>query len=130
MKPHEYAMLYRRFVAQFPAYPPKPYLVGGGPPGDSRGMDLEWATRVFEAMQGGHRSGVDGLSMHFYSDFRSTRERVATFDARGWYDVIREGLRTESVIERHWNAMAKYDPDHRTKLIVDEWGVWYPPGEE
>ena len=26
--------------------------------------------------------------------------------------------------------MGKYDPNHRTKLIVDEWGVWYPPGEE
>ena len=75
-------------------------------------------------------SVVDGLSMHFYTDFRNTKEKVATFDARGWYDVIREGLRTESVIERHWAAMGKYDPTHRTKLIVDEWGVWYPPGEE
>jgi len=26
--------------------------------------------------------------------------RYASFAARGWYDVIREGLRTESVIER------------------------------
>ena len=31
MKPHEYAMLYRRFVTQFPAYAPKPYLVAVGP---------------------------------------------------------------------------------------------------
>ena len=44
--------------------------------------------------------------------------------------MIREGLRTEDVIERHWAAIDKFDPDHRTKLIVDEWGVWYPPGEE
>ena len=55
---------------------------------------------------------------------------MATFDARGWYDVIREGLRTETVIERHWDLMGKYDPTHHTKLIVDEWGVWYRPGEE
>ena len=34
------------------------------------------------------------------------------------------------MIERHWDAMGKYDPNHRTKLIVDEWGVWYAPGEE
>ena len=130
MKPQEYATLYRRFVTQFPAYAPKPYLVAVGPRGHSRDLDLGWTTGFFEAMQGGHRSAVDGLSMHFYTDFRNTKERVAAFDARGWYDVIREGLRTESVIERHWALMGKYDPSHHTKLIVDEWGVWYPPGEE
>ena len=61
-------------------------------------------------MQGGHRSVVDGLSMHFYTDFRNSPEKVSTFEARGWYDVIREGLRTEDVIERHWAAMANTIP--------------------
>jgi alpha-N-arabinofuranosidase len=130
MKPHEYAMLYRRFVSQFPAYQPRPYLVAVGPRGHSRDFDLGWTTGFFEAMQGGPRSVVDGLSMHFYTDFRNSKEKVSTFEPRGWYDVIREGLRTENVIERHWEAMGKYDPNRRTKLIVDEWGVWYAPGEE
>ncbi len=130
MKPQEYATQYRKFVTQFPAYAPKPYLVAVGPRGHSRDLDLAWTTGFFEAMQGGHRSAVDGLSLHYYTDFRNTKEKVSTFDARGWYDVIREGLRTEAVIERHWAAIDKFDPDHRTKLIVDEWGVWYPPGEE
>jgi alpha-N-arabinofuranosidase len=39
-------------------------------------------------------------------------------------------MRTETVIERHWEAIGKYDPEHHTKLVVDEWGVWYRPGEE
>ncbi len=130
MNPQEYATLYRRFVTQFPAYPPKPFLVAVGPRGHSRDMDLGWTTGFFEAMQGGHRSVVDGLSMHYYTDFRNTKEKVATFDARGWYAVIREGMRTESVIESHWAAMGRYDPDRHTRLIVGEWGVWYPPGEE
>ena len=26
--------------------------------------------------------------------------------------------------------MSRFDPTHRTKLVIDEWGVWYPPGEE
>jgi alpha-N-arabinofuranosidase len=26
--------------------------------------------------------------------------------------------------------MGKYDAEHHTKLVVDEWGVWYRPGEE
>ena len=34
------------------------------------------------------------------------------------------------VIEDHWKEMGKFDAAHRTKLVVDEWGVWYPPGSE
>ena len=129
MNPQEYATLYRRYVTQFPAYAPKPFLVAVGPRGHSKDMDLGWTTSFFQAMEG-HKSVVDGLSTHFYTDFRNSPERVATFDARGWYDVIREGARIESVIEQHWAVMGKFDTQHHTKLIVDEWGVWYRPGEE
>jgi alpha-N-arabinofuranosidase len=129
MTPQEYATLYRRFVTQFPAYAPKPFLVAVGPRGHSKDLDLGWTSGFFESMQG-HRSPVDGLSMHYYTDFRNSPEQVATFDARGWYDVIREGARMESVIEQHWAAMGKYDPNRHIRLVVDEWGVWYHPGEE
>jgi alpha-L-arabinofuranosidase len=44
--------------------------------------------------------------------------------------VLLEGLRTESLFLEHWAAMGTLDPEHRTKLVIDEWGVWYPPGEE
>lgn len=129
MTPQEYATLYRRFVTQYPAYAPKPYLVAVGPRGHSKDLDLGWTTGFFEAMQG-HRSPVDGLSVHYYTDFRNSPENVSTFDTRGWYDVIREGLRTETVIEQHWAAMAKFDPQRHIKFVLDEWGVWYRPGEE
>ena len=129
MTPSDYATLYRRFVTQYPAYSPKPYLVAVGPRGHSKDLDLGWTLGFFDAMRG-HRSPVDGLSVHYYTDFRNRPENVATFDARGWYDVLREALRTESVIEKHWATMGEYDTKHHTKLIVDEWGVWYKPGEE
>ena len=93
-------------------------------------MDIGWTTGFFEAMQGGHRSPVDGFSPHFYTDFRNHPMRVAEFSPSDWYAVLLEGLRTETVIETHWKAMGTYDPDRRTKLVIDEWGVWYKPGEE
>lgn len=34
------------------------------------------------------------------------------------------------MIEKHWAVMGKYDREHRTKFVIDEWGVWYKPGEE
>jgi alpha-N-arabinofuranosidase len=130
MAPHEYATLYRRFVTQFPAYAPKPFLVAVGPRGHSKDLDVGWTSGFLEAMQGGHHSPVDGLSVHYYTDFRHSPEKVSSFDAAGWYDVIREGERTEKVIEQHWALLAKYDTNHHTKLVIDEWGVWYRPGEE
>jgi alpha-L-arabinofuranosidase len=129
MKPGEYAIEYRKFVTQFPFYV-TPYLVATGPRGHSRDMDLGWTDGFFAAMQGGHRSAVHGFSLHFYSDFRNNKTRVADFKAPDWYAVMLEGLRTEAVIEEHWKVMGKYDPQHRTKLVIDEWGVWYQPGEE
>ena len=129
MKPGEYAVEYRKFVTQFPAYVP-PFLIATGPRGHSRDMDIGWTEGFFEAMQGGHRSPVHGISPHFYTDFRNNSMRVADFKAPDWYAVLIEGLRTEAVIEAHWNMMGKYDPQHRTKLVIDEWGVWYQPGEE
>ena len=129
MKPGEYATQYRQFVTQFPAYV-TPFLVATGPRGHSRDMDLAWTTGFFEAMQGGHRSPVNGFSLHFYSDFRNNKTNVADFKPPDWYAVLLEGLRTEAVIEAHWNAMGKYDSQHRTRFVIDEWGVWYKPGEE
>ncbi len=129
MTPAEYATLYRKFVTQFPVYPPQPHLVATGPRGHSKDMDLGWTTGFFEAMQG-HRTAVDGFSLHFYTDFRNGKGRVRDFDAAAWHEVIREGMRTEQVIERHWEAMGKFDPRHRTKLVIDEWGVWYSKGDE
>jgi alpha-L-arabinofuranosidase len=129
MKPGEYATRYRQFVTQFPVYV-TPFLVATGPRGHSRDMDLGWTNGFFEGMQGGHRSQVHGFSLHFYTDFRNNKMRVADFKAPDWYAVLLEGLRTEAVIDAHWKVMGKYDPQRRTKLVIDEWGVWYQPGEE
>jgi alpha-N-arabinofuranosidase len=66
--------------------------------------------------------------LHFYTDFRNTKVIPEKSTTQEWYAVLREGLRTEAVIEEHWKAMEKYDPQHRTKLVIDEWGTWYTPG--
>jgi len=129
MKPAEYATLYRQYVTQFPAYT-EPFLVAVGPRGHSRDRDIPWTTGFFEAMQGGHRSKVNGFAMHFYTDFRGAKFTSGTHGSPEWYAVLREGLRTEGIIEEHWREMAKFDPSHFTKLVIDEWGVWYPTGTE
>jgi alpha-N-arabinofuranosidase len=129
MTGREYATEYRRFVTQLPEYT-EPFLVAAGPRGHSADRDLSWTEGFFEGMQGGHRSRVDGFALHYYTDFRQSADDGARFDERGWYSVLAKGARLEGLLEEHWGIMAKYDPGHRTKLVVDEWGNWYRGGTE
>ena len=36
----------------------------------------------------------------------------------------------ERLIEGHWRVMGEFDKQHVTKFVIDEWGVWQPPGAE
>ena len=127
MKPGEYAALYRRFITQFPAYT-EPFLVATGPRGHSADGDIGWTTGFFEAMRG--FEAPHGFSLHFYTDLRPTPVKAGDFTAPEWYEVLLRGVRLEKVIEDHWAEMGKFDAARRTKLVIDEWGVWYAPGSE
>jgi len=127
MRPEEYATLYRKFVTQFPAYV-EPFLVATGPRGHSTDGDIGWTTGFFEGMRG-YRP-PDGFSIHYYTDLRSTTVKAADFNPAEWYEVLLRGVRLEKVLQDHWNEIGKFDLTHRTKFVVDEWGVWYKPGEE
>jgi alpha-N-arabinofuranosidase len=129
MKGGEYATLYRQFVTQVPEYT-RPYLIAAGPRGHSADTDLGWTEGFFEGMRGGHRSRVDGFALHYYTDFRQTPEDGARFDEKGWYAVLHKGARIEGIIEDHWRLMGRYDPEHRTRFVIDEWGNWYRGGTE
>jgi alpha-N-arabinofuranosidase len=129
MTPQEYAQRYRQFVTQFPTHK-RPFLIATGPRGHSADHDIGWTSGFFEAMQGGRRSRVDGFSLHFYTDFRQTRFKAATFSPKEWYSVLLKGIEIERAMLEHWAIMGRFDAEHRTKLVVDEWGNWYPPGEE
>jgi alpha-L-arabinofuranosidase len=127
MRPEEYATKYRQFVTQFPNYK-EPFLVATGPRGHSADGDIGWTTGFFEGMRGFELP--NGFSIHFYTDLRQTPLKAADFNQPEWYEVMLRGVRIDKVIESHWQEMGKVDTKRRTKLIVDEWGVWYKPGEE
>ena len=127
----EYATEYRRFISQFPVYV-RPFFVATGPRGHSADGDVGWTDGFFGGLQGvrGLDVRVDGFALHYYTDFRQTAEDGAKFDARGWYAVLHKGARIEAVITDHWGVMGKYDRQHQTKFVIDEWGNWYRGGTE
>jgi alpha-L-arabinofuranosidase len=126
MKPHEYAAEYRKFITQFPMYT-RPFLVATGPRGHQADFDIPWTVGLFEGLGGRF---PDGLGLHYYTDLRPTGLKGGSFSAKEWYEVLRKGALIERIIEEHWSAMGQADPAHKTKFVIDEWGAWYPPGEE
>lgn len=129
MTPREYATLYRLYSAQVPAYT-RPFLVACGPRGHSADLDMGWTTGFFEGLQGTRAALPDGFAMHYYTDFRPTGVKAESSDAREWYAVLHSGQRIDGIIERHWTEMGKFDRDHRTRFVIDEWGAWYAPQSE
>jgi alpha-N-arabinofuranosidase len=127
MRPGEYATLYRQFVTQFPVYT-QPFLIATGPRGHSADMDISWTSGFYEGMRGYRMP--DGFSIHYYTDLRPTTVKPGVFNAAEWYEVLLRGIRIDKVITDHWAEMGKVDRAHATKLVIDEWGVWYAPGSE
>lgn len=127
----EYATEYRKYISQVPVYL-RPFFVATGPRGHSADRDVGWTEGFFGGLQNVRGLGVrvDGFALHYYTDFRQTAEDGAKFDAKGWYAVLHKGAQIENVINDHWGIMGKYDPQHRTRFVIDEWGNWYRGGTE
>jgi alpha-N-arabinofuranosidase len=127
----EYATQYRKYIAQVPVYEP-PFFVAVGPRGHSADGDLGWTEGFFAGLGSARGLGVkvDGFALHYYTDFRQTDDDGARFDAKGWYSVLAKGAHVEKVIDDHWRIMGRFDADHRTKFVIDEWGNWYKGGTE
>jgi alpha-N-arabinofuranosidase len=127
----EYATEYRKFISQVPVYL-RPFFVATGPRGHSADGDVGWTEGFFGGLQNVRGLGVrvDGFALHYYTDFRQTAEDGARFDEKGWYAVLHKGAHIEKVIQDHWAIMGRFDPQHRTKLVIDEWGNWYRGGTE
>src|SRR6266852_1847158 len=121
--PEEYATEFRRYTAWVPRYGVPIRFIAAGP----NGGDREWTTRFFRTLTSrgpGALNGVYGWALHYYCGSTGDRNAVQ-FTTDDWYDLLSRADRMESLVQQHWTAMAESDPQHRVKLIVDEWGAWH-----
>jgi len=136
--PQEYAEQFRRYATWLPAYGDTLHLIASGPNSD----DWDW-TRGFLAeilLKGpGQLDSIYGLALHHYAwdmsrgkttDWVAAKGDALKFDSVDWYELLRQGDRMEGLVTGHWQVMSEFDPEHRVKLVVDEWGPWYRPGSE
>ena len=109
----------------------------------SNGDEVNWTHRFFQKLFGGSKyydqRNIWGWSVHHYAwnlargktnDWVAAKGDALQFDTAGYYEVLREADRVEGIVLDHWAALGEYDPTHRVKLVVDEYGPWYRPGTE
>ena len=138
LTPEEYAAEFRRFTAAVPRYGVPLKFVASGANAD----DINWTRGFFSKTRekGEWMFGnIYGFGLHHYAwnlslgktdDWFSGKGDALNFNTAEYYELLREADRMEGLINRHWTVMGEYDRQHRTKLIVDEWGAWYKPGTE
>ena len=126
--PEEYATEFRRYTAWVPRYGVPLKFIAAGP----NGGDREWTTRFFRALTArgaGALNGIFGWAMHYYCGSTGDRNAVR-FSTTDWYDLLARADRMEALVTQHWAAMAEFDPSHKVKLIVDEWGAWHAGADD
>jgi alpha-N-arabinofuranosidase len=134
-EPEEYAAEFRRYSAWMPSYGIKLAPVGSGPNDDN----FAWTRRAFAKLGRDGINSMWGWAMHHYSWNSSGHPHAAwskaksdalTFDTPQYYSVLRDANDMDRLIRTHWDLMGEFDPEHKVKLVVDEWGVWHAPGTE
>lgn len=121
MTPEYYANTYRRYQTYCRNYGDnKLYKIACGPDG----ADYEWTDKLMSIIGTNY---ADAISMHYYTVPGGWDEKgkATEFDSSKYYETIEATLRIDKMIDRHLEIMSKYDPEHKVKLIVDEWGTWF-----
>jgi len=70
---------------------------------------------------------MQGLSLHHYtvpSGNWSKKGSATQFDETEYFNTISNTLIMDELIRKHSTIMDKYDPQKRTGMMVDEWGIW------
>jgi len=136
--PEEYATEFRRFTTWVPSYGVDLAFIGSGPNVD----DWDWTHRFFEELLGRGRyapPGWWGWSLHHYAvdlsrgrtnDWIAMKGDALQFEPIDHYELLRQADRMESLVVGHWGVMGQFDPEHRVKLVVDEYGPWYRQGSQ
>lgn len=127
-QPEDYASELRRFTTWVPEYGENLQFIGSGPNGD----DGDWTRRFFQELTTGHaykNPHFTGWSVHHYSRVRG-HDDALQFGETEWYELFRSGDRIEQIVADQWAILGEYDPEHRVKLVVDEYGPWHQEGTE
>ena len=136
--PEDYAAELRRFTSWVPGFDVGLRFIGAGP----SGPEFEWTRRFFAKFTEENKGLVRrlwGWSVHHYStnvsggrssDWNESKGPAVGFTREQWFELLKEGDRTDGFIDGHARVLDAFDPQRRVKLAIDEWGSWHKPGSE
>lgn len=121
MTPEFYSDLYRLwqcFVHQYDSKQAPIFKVACGPNID----DFNWTSVVMQKAS----QYMNGLSLHHYglTDVWTKKGYATGFKPKEWDSLLYSIRKMDYFITEHGLRMNQYDPEHRVKLVVDEWGDW------
>src|SRR5436309_429163 len=115
MRPEVYADHYRQFSVYIREFGgTKPFLVASGP----NGNDTRWTRGFMDTVQGGV---PDGISMHYYE---GGKDQPTSFTAEHMSEQLSVFAKVEEAIIQQRSLLDGYSDGRKTRLILDEWGVW------
>ena len=123
MTAEEYSVEFRKFTAWTPTYEPPLSFIASGP----NGPDYKWSRGFFSRVTEKSPALLNklwGWALHYYCG-RTGKGDSLDFTADNAYELLDRANRMEDLITRHWSIMAEFDPQHKVKLVVDEWGAWH-----
>ncbi len=121
MTPAYYADEYRRFAHMMHNLSPDSEYYACG----SNLMGYSWTHGFMQGLTEKNSRKINGFAMHYYCN---RTDDAVDYDEEGWRTLMQQAAGMEDVIKRNWNIICGYGMEEKCKLIVDEWGCWYPEG--
>lgn len=122
MDPEYYGDLFKRYNTYVRDYDSSYHInrIACGP----NGNDYHWTKQVMDKV----KHHANGLALHYYTVPTGNWDHKGSateFDVAEYDSTISKAYEMELLVNNHIKMMDSVKPDHKVKLIIDEWGTWF-----
>lgn len=122
MDPEYYGDLFKRYNTYVRDYDSNYHInrIACGP----NGNNYHWTKQVMDKV----KYHANGLALHYYTVPTGNWDHKGSateFDVSEYDSTISKAYEMELLVNNHIKMMDSVKPDHKVKLVIDEWGTWF-----
>lgn len=122
MDPEYYGDLFKRYNTYVRDYDSNYHInrIACGP----NGNNYHWTKQVMDKV----KYHANGLALHYYTVPTGNWDHKGSateFDVAEYDSTISKAYEMELLVNNHIKMMDSVKPDHKVKLVIDEWGTWF-----
>lgn len=122
MDPEYYGDLFKRYNTYVRDYDSSYHInrIACGP----NGNNYHWTKQVMDKV----KYHANGLAFHYYTVPTGNWDHKGSateFDLAEYDSTISKAYEMELLVNNHIKMMDSVKPDHKVKLVIDEWGTWF-----